>query len=132
MDNNTLFATATRKKLRFSTTRGSLSTEDLWDLSLEDLDRLAIAADNAIQKAGTKSFIGRRGTSQAVDELKLEVLKSVIETRLSEAEKAKARADKRAQRDFLKSLLEKKQREGLEALTAEEIQKQLAELGDED
>jgi hypothetical protein len=35
-----LFEMASRRKIRFSTTRGSLTTEDLWTLSKPSLDKL--------------------------------------------------------------------------------------------
>ena len=41
MELTNLFEKASKMKLRFSTTKGVLSTEDLWDLSLESLDRIA-------------------------------------------------------------------------------------------
>ena len=53
------FEKASKLKLRFSTNRGELSIEDLWDLSLESLDQIAVAIDKALETAGKKSFIGR-------------------------------------------------------------------------
>ena len=38
MTTENLFEMATRNKLRFSSTKGELSVEDLWDLSEKDLD----------------------------------------------------------------------------------------------
>ena len=41
-DANALFVTAARKKFRFETSKGGLNTEDLFDLSLESLDAIAV------------------------------------------------------------------------------------------
>ena len=38
MTTENLFEMATRNKMRFSSTKGELSVEDLWDLSDKDLD----------------------------------------------------------------------------------------------
>ena len=38
MTTENLFEMATRSKLRFPSTKGELSVEDLWDLSDKDLD----------------------------------------------------------------------------------------------
>jgi hypothetical protein len=36
-----IFKLASQQKLRFQTPKGSLSTEQLWELSLDELDALA-------------------------------------------------------------------------------------------
>ena len=126
---NDNFIEATKKKIRFATTKGSLSVEDLWDLNLESLDKIAVAVDEDIQKEGRKSFIGKtnRGSSQKV--LSLEILKFIIEDKMKEEDKKKERAQKSAQKEFLMELLNKKKLESLESLPLEEIQKQLDDLG---
>lgn len=126
---NDNFIEASKKKIRFATTKGSLSVEDLWDLNLECLDKIAVAVDEDIQKEGRKSFIGKtnRGSSQKA--LSLEILKFIIEDKMKEEEKKKERLQKSAQKEFLMELLNKKKLESLESLPLEEIQKQLDDLG---
>jgi len=126
---NELFVLAARKKYRFESGRGSVSVEDLFDLSLAALDNVAVALDEKIQKAGRKSFIAKLSRSTGDDENRLEIVKFVIETLQAEADARKTRAEKENQKAFLKGLLEKKQLEQLEGLSAEEIQKQLDQLG---
>ena len=127
-DNNTLFVTATRKKFRFETTKGALNSEDLWDLSLESLDLIAVNLDKKVENGGKKSFIGKRDTSASENETKLEIVKFVIQTKLDEADARKTRAEKANQKDFLASLLEKKRMAQLENLSVEDIQKQIDAL----
>ncbi len=125
---NELFILAAKRKYRFESGRGSVSVEDLFDLNLTTLDTVAVALDDKIQKAGRKSFIGKRSASTGDDENRLEIVKFVIEHLQTEAEARKTRADKENQKTFLKGLLEKKQMEQLEGLSVEEIQKQLDQL----
>lgn len=125
--------TATKLKLRFFH-NGQVSVEDLWDIPLKDLDRLAVATDTSLAVA-SKSFLssGASAATPAQKEaaLKLEVLQFVIrEKEADNAAKAEA-AQKRAQRKFLQQLLAKRQTDDLESLSREEIEKQLAELGPE-
>ena len=42
-----MYKEASRKKTRFATSKGSLSAEQLWDLSIADLDTLAVSLDEA-------------------------------------------------------------------------------------
>lgn len=127
---NDLFITASRKKFRFQTSKGTIGTEDLWELSLKSLDELAVGLDEKVQQSGRKSFVTSRSVTDTETTTKFEIVKFVIDTKLAEAETAKTRAEKASQREFLKGLLVKKQTEKLEGLSAEEIQKQLDQLGE--
>lgn len=132
MDTNHPFVQASRRQLRFQTAKGQFSTEDLWTLSLKDLDAIAVRVDETVKPGGRKTFLenpDRKADDAAIDnELRLEVLKFVIDVKQAENKAAKARADKRTQLDFLNSLLQKKQLEKLEGLSVEEIQAQMAAL----
>lgn len=124
------FVRATRLKLRFETSRGQLSTEDLWDLSLESLDRIAVATDEKLSKLGRQSFIKetRETNEQKEAKLQLEILKAVIETKLEEKEASKVKAAKESQKAFLEELLLKKQQAKMEGLSEDEINAQIAAL----
>ena len=126
---NNMFIKASREKMRFESGRGSVSVEDLWDFNLSALDNIAVSLDEKIQKAGRKSFVDKRTPSTSAAVTQLEIVKFVIETKQAEDEARKTRAEKAGQKDFLKSLLEKKRMEQLEGLSAEEIQKQIDSLG---
>lgn len=129
IDINALFLRATRLKLRFQTTKGTMSVEDLWDLPLNALDALTVSLEDALSKTRRKSFITEEAKSNTELELQFEIAKVVIYARLEEAKVKKAAAEKRRQVEFLKGLRDKKKLEAFEALTAEELDKQLAELG---
>lgn len=130
MSNNTeqTYIEASRKKYRFQTPKGLLTTEDLWDLSLTSLDVIAVSIDNALQTAGGKSFIRKREKSTTDLENQLSIVKHVIETKQAETEASQLRAQKQQQKEFLNSLLEKKKIQQLESLSPEEIEKQLKAL----
>lgn len=51
-----MFKQASKMKLRFATSKGNLSVEDLWDLSLPVLDKLAVSYDEELAKSPRKSF----------------------------------------------------------------------------
>jgi hypothetical protein len=120
-----IFEKASKAKLRFSTSRGQLSTEDLWDLSLESLDQIAINVDKQIETSGTKSFIGKRSTKNAELELALELLKHIISVKLAEKDAKAKRAEKSAKVAELKALIAEKSVEELRGKSTQEL---LAEL----
>jgi len=76
-----LFEIADRKKYRFPTRKGNASCEDLWDLSLESLDTLAGTIDAQLL---SKSYIEKEIKDKEELENKLEIIKYIIETKLTE------------------------------------------------
>ena len=127
-NNNDLFILAATNKFRFVSTKGHLTVEDLFDLSLSALDTIAVSLDEKIQQAGRKSFIGKRSSSAKGLEDQLEIVKFVIAYKQDEAEKKKTRAEKAARRQFLENLKEKKVMESMESMSVEDIEKELAEV----
>ncbi len=129
-DTNDLFLRASRAELRFNTSRGSAVVDDLWKLSLESLDRLAVAYNEALQGPAQKSFISSKKKDKETEGLQLafDVVKFVIDTKVAEAAEARAAAHKENERQFLKDLLARKQTANLEALTEDEITARLAAL----
>lgn len=123
-----IFEKASRLKLRFTTTKGLLSTEDLWDLSLTSLDTIAKAVNKRLKEENEESFITTRSKSNSELELSLDILKHVITVKLEEKEKATLKAERRAELDLLRNLRENKKMEALNSLSLEEIDKKMAEL----
>lgn len=123
-----MYKKALRTKLRFSTTKGKLTTEDLFDLSLTDLNNLAIALDKKLSETPRKSFISDIAPDTQEDELRFNIVKDVITLKLAErnaAQNAKAKAAEKAQ---LLEILHRKKNEALENLSVAEIEAKLANL----
>lgn len=123
-----MYKKALRTKLRFSTTKGKLTTEDLFDLSLTDLNNLAIALDKKLSETPRKSFISDIAPDTQEDELRFNIVKDIITLKLVErnaAQNAKAKAAEKAQ---LLEILHRKKNEALENLSVAEIEAKIAEL----
>lgn len=123
-----MFKQATKQKLRFATNKGYLSVEDLWDLSLPSLDKIAVALDEELAKSPRKSFITDNTPKNDELELKFNIIKEIIATKLQEKADKEAAKDKAAEKARLVELLAKKQSEKLESLTEEQLKQRLAEL----
>jgi len=102
-----IFELATKSKLRFKVANGILGTEDLWDLSLESLNSLAKSL-NKIPKDSEESFIEERSNTDKITELKFEVVKSVIATKIEEKKIAQDRNARDARRAELIRLIGEK------------------------
>ena len=129
----TLFETASRLKLRFPSTKGDLTVEQLWDLPLQsksnfDLDTVAKTVNAYLQSTGEKSFVTASSTANEKMTLTLDIVKHIISVRLKENQDALLVSAKKAEREKLLGILANKQDEALQQLTPEQIQARLAEL----
>lgn len=123
-----MFEKASRIKLRYSTNRGVLSVEDLWDLSLEQLDSIAINLNKRLKESQTESFIKTRTKDTTELELKFNIVKHIIDVKLQEQEERTVAAEKKAKRQKILDLMAKKQDAELESKSYEELAKELEAL----
>lgn len=122
-----MFEKATRKKLRFNTANGLLSVEDLWDLPLTHLDKLAVSINKQIKEVGEESFISNKRVPENLT-LSFDIVKHVIEVKLAEAEAKKIASERKAKREKLLSIIEQKQNEADLTKSIDDLRKELAEL----
>ncbi len=129
-----MFEKASRLKLRFDTSKGVLSAEDLWDLPLTsarngaNLNDVAKGINRELKAAGEEDFVNPSGMTDEVLQLKFNIVKHVIAVRLAENEAAKAVAEKKAKKERLLEIIAHKQDEQLQGAALEDLQKMVAEL----
>ena len=129
-----IFEQASRKGLRFSTTRGQIQTDELWSIPLQhksgfDLDNIAKDHNAALKSVTDESFVVTADHPMKAElTLKMEIIKHIIAVKLEERKNAVDAAAKAEQRQKLMTVLEKKQDAALEELTPEQIQAKLDEL----
>ena len=123
MDN---FKLASKQKLRFKTNKGLLSTEQLWDLSLEDLNDLAVSldAENA-KEANKKSFLVKTSTKDKATKLSFDVALDVLNTKIEEAQVAREAFEIKENRKKILNLISEKKEESLKGKTIEELEAML-------
>lgn len=126
-----LFEVATRKKLRFASPKGLLTTEDLWDLPMTgntSLDTVSKLANRDVKVSAEESFVVDATPVNDIAVLKLDVLKHIIAVRKAEQAARMAAQEKADRRRKLLDLLAEKDNEKDAAMTREEILKELESL----
>lgn len=126
-----IFEKVSRLKIRFNTSKGLLTTEDLWDLPLRgpcSLDAIAVGLDRQLKEAGTVSFVDKAKIADEKAQLAFDIVKRVIEVRLEEADAAKQAKAKRELRQKLLQIKAEKQEGDLREKSMEDLDKMLAEL----
>lgn len=128
-----LLLSALAGKYRYQTDKGSLTTEDLFSLSLKDLDTLAKSLNQEVQKSSV-SFIASPSQTNKTLQLRFEVVLFVIKFKQEREEERKlqlASATEKAQkRDLLAQLIANKEMENLASKPLEELQRELNALGE--
>lgn len=131
-----IFEYATRNKLRFSSPRGELTIEQLWDVPLRsrddfNLNAVAKTTNKALKEISEESFVETTKTPEHTRrEVALEVVKYVIDTKLAEEAAAQTRAAKKQEKEKLLAILAEKQDGKLSELSEKELQKRIAALED--
>jgi hypothetical protein len=122
-----IYKQAIRKHLRFEF-KGLRSTEELWDLTLEQLDGL-FQGLNAQRKAKSEeSLLSLKTTETAELDLKIAIIKDVVETLLQENVDRLQSADKAAQKQKLLQVIAKKKDSDLENMSLEDLERMAANL----
>lgn len=124
-----IFEQAAKKKLRINSDRGALLVEQLYDLNLPSLDKIARNINGELKELTEESFISvSHNPRKTLLQLQLDILKRVIETKISEREAAETRAARANKRRVLLEALASKENEELRSLSKDSILKQLEEL----
>lgn len=116
-----MYKEALQKKLRFKTNKGIITVEDLFDLSLQNLNTLAIMLDKKVSEAPKKSFIEELPTEENDDELRFNIVKDVINTKLKARKDNIDKAQVAAHNKRIAELIAKKEDEILENKSIEEL-----------
>lgn len=131
-----IFEYATRNKLRFASSRGILTVEQLWDVPLRsgdgfNLDAVAKDANRAWKEISEESFVETTKTSEHVRrEAALEIVKYVIDAKLADEQAAKRRSENRLEKEKLLAILAEKQDGKLSELSEKELRRRIAALDD--
>ena len=124
-----IFEQASRENLRFSTSVGNISVEDLWDLPLTsvkglDLHKIALDLQTELSKEPAKSldFFAFAPAKNPTLQLKFDIVKHIVTTRVAENHTKSEQAAKDSQREQIKALIAEKKQEDLKSKSVEELE----------
>ena len=129
-----MFTNASRNKYRYPSSKGDLTTEQLWDLPLQsksgfDLDSVAKEINAELKAQAEESFVTTSTNPRKAElEEKLSIVVNVIGIKQAENEAARNASQRKQERDRLTEILHLRTQEQLMQLTPEELQKRIDEL----
>ncbi len=119
------FKLASQQKLRFQTSKGSLAAENLWDLSLEDLDALAVSLDAEHKESGKKSFLAKTSVKDKTAKLKFDIVLDVLNTKQDEMNAATEAREIKEHNKKIIALIAEKQDESLKGKSVKQLEAML-------
>jgi tryptophanase len=123
-----IFEIATRTKMRFPF-KGQISVEDLWDLSVKDLDAIYKTLNAQAKKSQEESLLTTKTKEDETVSVQIEIVKYIVTTKLAEAEAVKKSRELKEKKQKIMEIMSAKQDEALHNMSVEDLQKMLDSLG---
>ena len=120
-----MYKQASKSKLRIETSRGALSIEQIWDLPLAELDKLAVELEEKTKTSATKSFIAEKTTEDATAQLKFDIVLDILKTKMEANKAALDQKKKKENNQKIHALIERKKENKMEEMSVEELEKML-------
>lgn len=125
--NKNMFEVATRTKMRFPF-KGMISVEDLWDLSVQNLDKVFKTLNSQRKEAQEESLLNTKSSEDERLETQIEIVKHIVSVKLEEQAARVKEAENKEKKQKIMALMAKKDDEEMENMSKEELQKLLDEL----
>lgn len=122
MDNK--FMEATKRKLRYPL-RGMISTEDLWDLNVEQLDQIYRELAAQRREISGESLLATGTEEDNTLQLQLCIVREVFDQKQAAAVEARNASAKKAERQKIMAALAAKEDEELMGKSADELRAML-------
>lgn len=119
-----LFKVATKKKYRFNY-KGQVTVEDLWDLSVEELDKIYKNFKSLQKNASEESLLQTVTKEDKELNNKIEIIKTIVTDKLAAKDRAMKAASQRAQNQRILEIMADKQDAALKEKSIEELQNML-------
>ena len=124
-----IFEYATREALRFPY-KGSQSAEDLWQLSVRELDSIYKTLNKQVKQSEEESLLSTKTSVDTELEVQIAIVKHIVSVKLAEKEAAEKASAKKAQKQKIMSIIATKENEALQNSSIDDLKKMLDELGD--
>lgn len=120
-----MYKQAAQLGLRFQSPKGSLTVEQLFGLSLSDLDNMAVTLSDSYEKSKGKSFLEKRTTKDAGIKLQFDIVLDVLRTKQEEADANQLLRDRKENNQKIMAIIESKKDEALQNKSIKELEKLL-------
>lgn len=122
-----IFEYATRNKMRFPY-KGNVSVEDLWDLSVTELDKVFKTLNSQRKQSQEESLLNTKSKEDEIVDIQIAIVKHIVAVKLAEKEAREKAAENKAKKQKIMAIMAARDEKALENASDEDLQKMLAEL----
>ena len=116
---------AAKNNLTFVTNKGTLVAADLFDLKVEDLDRIYAGLKKAEETSNTFTLLDTKKKENTDLEIKIALVKEVFDDKMAAKEAAVKAAATKARNQKIQDIIERKKESELEGKSIEELEKMI-------
>ena len=127
MQNVNMFELAVKMKFRFPF-KGLINSEDLFDLSVKDLDSIFKTINSELKKVKEESLLEVKSTEDQILDTKIEIVKYIFNVKQEEEQKRLKAKELKDKKQRLMEILASKEDQDLLGKSTEEIKKMINEL----
>lgn len=127
MQDINIFEYATKNKVRFPF-KGLISVEELWDLSLINLDSVYKSLNKLKKESDEESLLDVKSVKDIELDVQIEIIKYIVEYKLKEKAARELAAENRKKKQRILEIKAQREDKALENLSDEELDKMLDEL----
>lgn len=124
-----IFEYVTRNKVRFPY-KGNVSVEDLWDLSVTELDKVFKTLNSQRKQSQEESLLNTKSKEDEITDVQIAIVKHIVDVKLAEKEAKEKAAENKAKKQKIMAIMAARDEKALENASDEDLQKMLAELED--
>ena len=122
-----VFEVATKDKYRFPY-RGQISVEDMWDLSVTELDKIFKTLNKQAKTAQEESLLETKTKEDETIENQIAIVRHIVSVKQKEANDRLKEKERKAQKQRIMEIMADKEDEDLKSKSTEELRKMLEEL----
>lgn len=120
-----IYKEASKEKLRIQTTKGPLAPEQIRDLSIPELDTLAVDLQAEYEKSGKKSFLVAKSSKDKIAKLRFDIVLDILNDKVEEETAAKQKKEDKEHNEKIFAIIEQKQDAALGNKTIAQLKKEL-------
>lgn len=122
-----VFEVATKNKYRFPY-RGQISVEDMWDLSVTELDKIFKTLNKQVKTAQEESLLETKTKEDEAIENQIAIVRHIVSVKQKESNDRLREKERKAQKQRIMEIMADKEDEDLKSKSTEELRKMLEEL----